>query len=49
MILSNRMTANSLEENPASQASASTVNTIKLLAPEGFNNLDVLDIAGAGF
>ena len=46
-MLSNLMTAKSLDENPASHARANTVKTIKLLAPEGFNNLE-LDIACAG-
>ena len=48
MMLSNLMTAKSLDENPASHARANTVKTIKLLAPEGFNNLEELDIAWAG-
>lgn len=48
MILSKRMTANNLDENPASHAKARTVNTIKLFAPEGFNNFEELDIAWAG-
>ena len=48
MILSNLMTAKSLEEKPASHAKASTVKTIKLFAPEGFSNLEELDIAWAG-
>jgi len=48
MMLSNLMTAKSLDENPASHARARTVNTIKLLAPEGFSNLEELDIAWAG-
>ena len=48
MMLSNLMTAKSLDENPASHARANTVKTIRLLAPEGFNNLEELDIAGAG-
>ena len=48
MMLSNLMTAKSLEENPASHARANTVKTIKLFAPEGFNNLEELDIAWAG-
>ena len=47
MILSKRMTANNLDENPASHARARTINTIKLLAPEGFNNLEEFDIAWA--
>ena len=38
MMLSNLMTAKSLDEKPVSHARARTVNTIKLLAPEGFNN-----------
>ena len=48
MMLSNLMTAKSLDENPASHARANTVKTIRLLAPEGFNNLEELDIAWAG-
>ena len=48
MMLSNLMTAKSLEEKPASHARASTVKTMRLLAPEGFSNLDELDIAWAG-
>ena len=46
MILSNLITANSLDENPASHAKAKTVKTIKLLAPEGFKRGDLLYIAG---
>ena len=46
MILSNLITANNLEENPASHARAKTVKTIKLLAPEGFKSGDLLYIAG---
>ena len=38
MMLSNRMTANSLEEKPASHARARTVNTIRLLAPAGLRS-----------
>ena len=45
MMLSKRMTANNLDENPANHANASTVNTIKLLAPEGFSNFEEFDIA----
>ena len=48
MMLSNLMTAKSLEEKPASHARARTVKTMRLLAPEGFSNLDELDIAWAG-
>ena len=44
-MLSKRMTAKSLDENPANHANANTVNTIKLLAPEGFINFEEFDIA----
>ena len=48
MMLSNLMTAKSLDEKPASHAKARTVNTIKLFAPEGFNNFVELDMTWAG-
>lgn len=35
-MLSNRITANNLEEKPASHAKSNTVNTIKLFQPDGF-------------
>ena len=48
MILSNLMTAKSLDENPANHANAKTVNTIKLFAPDGFNNFEEFDIVWTG-
>ena len=48
MMLSNLMTAKSLDEKPASHAKARTVNTIKLLAPEGFNNFVEFAMTWAG-
>jgi hypothetical protein len=43
MMLSNRMTANNLELNPASQASARTRKTMRLLEPTGFIMAELLD------
>ena len=40
IILSNRMTANNRELNPASHASASTKNAIKLFHPPRFDNAE---------
>ena len=42
-MLSNRMTANSRELKPASQASARTRKTMRLLEPTGFNMTEVRD------
>jgi hypothetical protein len=43
MMLSNRMTAKSLELKPARQASASTKNTMRLFVPTGFNRIEERD------
>jgi hypothetical protein len=43
MMLSNRMTAKSLELKPARQASASTRNTMRLFVPTGFNRIEERD------